>query len=76
MPNRTIYLPEDLDEVSRRLGLNLSRLTQAAITEYVQRNRDETIDAMVEAATIRIRGLGINWPDETLEQQRHEAGER
>ncbi|NOX29300.1 MAG: hypothetical protein GXP35_04530 [Actinobacteria bacterium] len=76
MPNRTIYLPEELDEVSRRLGLNLSRLTQAAINEHIQRNRDESIDALVEASSARTRRLGVTWPSDALEQQRREAGER
>ena len=31
MPNRTVYLPEDLDALSRHFELNLSQLTQEAI---------------------------------------------
>jgi len=76
MANRTIYLPEELDEVSRRLGLNLSRLTQAAIAEHARHNSDDAIEARVESASARIRDLGIKWPAESLEQQRRDAAER
>ena len=76
MANRTIYLSEELDEVSRRLGLNLSRLTQAAIAEHARHNSDDAIDARVESASARIRDLGIKWPAESLVQQRRDEAER
>jgi len=76
MANRTIYLPEELDEVSRRLGLNLSRLTQAAIAEHAKQNSDDAIDARVESASARIRGLGIKWPAEALDQQQSDVAGR
>jgi len=76
MANRTIYLSEELDEVSRRLGLNLSRLTQAAIAEHAKHNSDDAIDARVESASARIRDLGIKWPEESFERQRCHGAER
>ena len=77
MANRTIYLPDQLDEASRRLGLNLSRLTQEAIERYLE--SDETADAPVtrlDAAVARIRTLGIEWPVDVIANERLEAGER
>ena len=50
MPNRTIYLPDDLDAASRALGLNLSRLTQDAISRQLQDDPDAATNARVEAA--------------------------
>ncbi len=76
MGNRTIYLPDELDELSRRLGLNLSQLTQRAIEAYVAANRDEAIEARVEAASTRCAALGMTWPRDLLQTERDEAGER
>ncbi len=76
MPNRTIYLPDDLDEISRRVGLNLSRLTQKAIREFVAENSDEALAARVAAASERSAALELEWPDDWHAQQRAEAGER
>ena len=76
MPNRTIYLPEDLDDLSRRIGLNLSRLTQEAIRGYVADHRGETLDARLEEACARAEALAIDWPERYLEDQRAQAQER
>jgi post-segregation antitoxin (ccd killing protein) len=76
MPNRTIYLPDELDELSRRLGLNLSHLTQRAIEELVAANADDALMARIDAASARAAALGLRWPDDNLSQQREEAGER
>jgi len=76
MPNRTIYLPDELDEVSRRVGLNLSQLTQRAIEEYMANHAEEALSARVEAAAARVAALGLEWPVDALATQRVEAGER
>ncbi len=76
MPNRTIYLPDDLDEISRRIGLNLSQLTQKAIQEFVADHRDEVLEARVDAASARSAALGLDWPTGGLARERGEAGER
>lgn len=76
MPNRTIYLPEELDEISRRVGLNLSRMTQQAIRDFMADHREEILEARVEAACARASALAIDWPDRHLEEQRAEAHER
>lgn len=76
MPNRTIYLPEELDELSRRFGLNLSQLTQRAIEAYIAERLDEALEVRVDAASTRIGALGIAWPDDIIAQERAEAGER
>ena len=76
MANRTIYLPEELDEISKRLGLNLSRLTQEAIEAHVAKHGEEALEARVDAAAERIAALGLDWPENWLEQTRAEAGER
>lgn len=76
MANRTIYLPDEMDEISRRLGLNLSRLTQDAIEAHVAKHGEEALEARVAAATERIAALGLEWPDNWLETSRDEAGER
>ena len=76
MPNRTIYLPTELDDLSRRVGLNLSRLTQQAIRDFMADHREEILEARLEAACARAEALGIDWPDRYLEDQRAEAQER
>lgn len=76
MPNRTIYLPDDLDAASRRMGLNVSRLAQEAIAAKVAEQPEVAIEAAVEAAMQRIERLGIRWPDDVLAGGRSEAGER
>lgn len=76
MPNRTIYLPDELDAASRRLGLNVSRLAQEAIAAKVAEQPEAAIDAAVAEAMQRIERLGIRWPDDMLARGRVEAGER
>ena len=50
MPNRTIYLPADLDDLARQLDLNLSRLTQEAIRLHAgaQDQRSRRVDHLVD----------------------------
>lgn len=76
MPNRTIYLPAELDEVSRRVGLNLSQLTQQAIRDFMEDHREEILEARLEAACARAEALAIDWPDDWLANERREARER
>lgn len=76
MPNRTIYLPDDLDAASRRLGLNVSRLAQEAIAARVAERPEVAVEVAVDAAMQRIDRLGIRWPDDALAVARAEAGER
>lgn len=76
MPNRTIYLPDDLDVVSRELGLNLSQVTQRAIEDAAAQRGAEAIEARAEAASARVEALGLDWPEDVLRLQRAEAGER
>ena len=76
MPNRTVYLPDDLDEASRRLNLNLSHVVQDAIRRLAaQRDPDQLADA-VDAASLRAQALSIDWSDFSLEQERDAAQER
>lgn len=76
MPNRTIYLPDKLDELSRRLELNLSHLTQQAIRTYAEENRAAAFQARVDAASAAAAALDIDWPEDHLARQRSEAAER
>ena len=76
MPNRTIYLPTELDDLSRRVGLNLSRLTQQAIRDFMADHREEILEDRLEAACARAEALAIDWADRYLEDQRAEAQER
>lgn len=76
MPNRTIYLPDDLDGLSRRLGLNLSKLAQEAISRHIEENPEAADEARVEAAMARIAKLDLEWPESELASARADAGER
>ncbi len=76
MPNRTIYLPAELDELSRRVGLNLSQLTQQAIRGFMADHREEILEARLEEACARAEALAIDWPDDWLANERLEAQER
>ncbi|HIG24269.1 MAG TPA: hypothetical protein EYG34_09095 [Acidimicrobiia bacterium] len=76
MPNRTIYLPEELDEMSRKLELNLSQLTQKAIEDFVSDHEEEAIQVQREIVEAKIRALELVWPKNHLAKQRAEAGER
>ena len=76
MPNRTIYLPAELDDLSRRVGLNLSQLTQQAIRDFIVEHREEVLEARLDAACARAKALAIDWPDNWLANERREAQER
>ena len=76
MPNRTVYLPEDLDQASRRLKLNLSHVVQAAIRELAAERDAAEVEAEVDAASSRAQALGIDWSDFSLEESREAANER
>ena len=76
MPNRTVYLPEDLDALSRHFELNLSQLTQEAIKRVAAEREDETLAVRVKAASDRIRRLDIDGPTQSLDGERAQAGER
>ena len=76
MPNRTIYLPEDLDASSRNLGLNLSRLTQQAIKARLTEQLEATVTARIDAISAQAHDLRLDWTDYDLNEQRSEAGER
>ncbi len=81
MPNRTIYLPDDLDAASREHRLNLSRLAQEAIRAAIADRRRHDVDAIVDLASGRVRQLGIPWDHggrhrTTVDTGRTESGER
>ncbi len=76
MPNRTIYLPEELDDISRRVGLNLSRLTQQAIRAFLAEHQETALEARIDAVSARSEALDIDWPTDYMADQRLEAGER
>jgi len=76
MPNRTIYLPDDLDQLSRRLKLNLSQLTQEAIRRRATERSPQEIQAVVEAASKRAVALDLDWSTFSLADERESAGER
>ena len=76
MPNRTVYLPEELDELSRHFELNLSQLTQQAIERVAAEREDEGLAVRVKAASDRIRRLEIDWPPQSLQEERAQASER
>ena len=76
MPNRTIYLPDELDQASRRLGLNLSRITQEAISAYVEQNGDDAVEARVAEFSNRASAMPVDWPKDPITAGRRESGER
>ncbi|MCQ3806460.1 MAG: type II toxin-antitoxin system CcdA family antitoxin [Acidimicrobiaceae bacterium] len=76
MPNRTIYLPQELDDLSRSVGLNLSRLAQEAIRDYLADHRRETLEARLEEACARAEALAVDWPERFLKYQRAQAQDR
>jgi len=76
MPNRTVYLPDDLDEASRRLKLNLSHLVQAAIRDLAAERDPGEVEAEIDAASRRAQALNIDWSEGSLEETRIAANER
>lgn len=76
MPNRTVYLPDDLDEASRRLKLNLSHVVQDAIRELAAGPDPALVEAEIAAASRRAEALGIDWSDYSLKNARRSANER
>ena len=64
------------DSLSRHFELNLSKLTQEAIKRVAAEREDETLAARVKAASDRIRRLDIDWPTQSLDGERAQAGER
>lgn len=76
MPNRTVYLPAELDDASRRLKLNLSHLVQDAIRKLAVERDVSELDAAADAASDRARALDVDWSEFSLEQARSAAQER
>jgi len=57
MARVNVYLPDDLAEVARESGLNVSRLTQEAIRRAVEaRDLDRWLD---ETAALRPTGIDL-----------------
>lgn len=74
MPNRTIYLPEELDRLARQLDVNLSRVTQDALVRLAdarQRGDGDARRAIAEDIAAKYRDV----PWVTLAAQRAEAGD-
>lgn len=76
MPNRTIYLPDELDRISRRLELNLSQVVQQAIRTLDAEQSSRDLASEVKAASERARALEIDWSGYDLDETRRSAGER
>jgi post-segregation antitoxin (ccd killing protein) len=75
-PHDRANLPDELDALSRRLGLNLSRLAQVAIVATAKEHPDGAFEARVAAAMARIAAIDIDWPADPLAASRAEAAER
>lgn len=79
MPNRTIYLPDDVDQLARDLDVNLSQVTQQALREIDRRRRTEDESETVEERLARLRHLvaeaNITFPPNYLRDMRAEAGD-
>ena len=63
-------------ESSTDFELNLSQLTQEAIKRVAAEREDETLAVRVKTASDRIRRLDIDWPTQSLDGERAQAGER
>ena len=76
MPNRTVYLPDDLDQASRRLKLNLSHVVQQAIRELAAPLDPKEAQARIAAAPQRAQAPTVDWSDFSLKESRRDAYER
>jgi post-segregation antitoxin (ccd killing protein) len=74
MPNRTIYLPDDVDRLAHELDVNLSRLTQDAV-RALARQRDDDRQARLAKVRQRAKQAGLSYPKHHLRDTRREAGD-
>lgn len=74
MPSRTIYLPDDVDQLVNELDVNLSRLTQDAVRTLAAQ---ESADCASRLAAIRQRvaDAELSYPQDHLAKMRQEAGD-
>lgn len=74
MPNRTIYLPDEVDEIARRLDINLSKLTQDALRKLAQERDDENQQRLQRFRKL-VKEANITYPPNYLRDMRREAGD-
>lgn len=74
MPNRTIYLPDDVDRLVDELDVNLSQVTQQALRALAAERSASKAERL---ASLRRRAaeLGISYPADHLRTTRAEAGD-
>lgn len=74
MPNRTIYLPDEVDELARRLDVNLSKVTQDAIRDLADKQQDDRGERLTRARALAAEA-NITYPPNSLHDSREESGE-
>ncbi|CAN5709373.1 hypothetical protein BH24ACT5_BH24ACT5_08670 [soil metagenome] len=74
MPSRTIYLPEDVDNLVKELDVNLSRLTQDAVRALAAQRAADRTDRLAAIRQL-VASAGISYPTNHLATMRHEAGD-
>jgi hypothetical protein len=74
MPNRTIYLPDDVDRLVDELDVNLSQVTQQAIRALATERAVGRDQRLLELKR-RVRKLDLSYPADHLRGMRREAGD-
>jgi post-segregation antitoxin (ccd killing protein) len=74
MPNRTIYLPADVDRLARQLDVNLSRLTQDAIRALAAQTTDQKHQRLMDVRG-KVAMAGLTYPSGYLRDAREQAGD-
>lgn len=74
MPNRTIYLPDEVDEIARRLDVNLSKVTQDAIRDLAASQQADRDERLKRARALAAKA-NITYPPNYLRDSREESGE-
>ena len=74
MPSRTIYLPEDVNQMVNDLDVNLSRLAQDAVRALAE-ERAEDLDSRLDEIRLQVAKADISYPKNYLHDSRREAGD-
>jgi hypothetical protein len=74
MPSRTIYLPDDVNQMVDDLDVNLSRLTQEAVRALADQRATNQNSRLAEVR-LKVKTADLAYPRDHLRNTRREAGD-
>jgi post-segregation antitoxin (ccd killing protein) len=74
MPSRTIYLPDDVNQMVDDLDVNLSRITQEAVRALAEQRAANQNSRLAEIR-LKVKTADLAYPKDHLRDTRREAGD-